>query len=114
MEGVEAVPGDFRETVEVVGESGFFVALKVVIAKCRIDRDLMLAPSSGLRVPDQPVLSVVSAINNVASDADKGRAFVCNGGDESLANSWIGMSGVGGIVKARIAKSDEAEGNRGL
>src|SRR5256885_7381363 len=108
---VVAASAELRKVVEVVIERNVLVAMKIVIAESGINRNFFLAPNASFHVPNVPIIRVRTVVGNVATNADEGRMRICNALNQSPSHRSVRRFSVAGICKARIAVSDEAEGN---
>ena len=107
--GIESASIEVREAGEVISKRGFLVALQVVIAKCRINRNIVFKPDFGFGIPDLPVLRVFAAVDDVASDRNERGVLLIDGRHEGLADRRIGRSGIGRVVEARVTEGHESK-----
>ena len=88
-QGIKAALLDFRKTGEVIGEGSLQVAMQIVIAENRIEGNVVLAPDSGFRVPDLPVLGIVAVVNDVPADGDESRILLVDGRNQGVSNGGV-------------------------
>ena len=107
--GIESASIEIREAGEVISKRGFLVALQVVIAECRINRNIVFKPDFGFGIPDLPILRVFAGVDDVASDRNERGVLLIDGRHEGLADSRIGRFGIGRVVEARITEGNESK-----
>src|SRR5580700_5776634 len=81
-DGVISTLFQVREMLEIVCQSHFLTAVKIVVAERRINRDAPLTPQSSFGIPSMPVIGVVAVVNDVASDGNERGIGIGYGADE--------------------------------
>src|ERR1700720_3582230 len=80
-----------------------------MIAQRRVDRNLFLAPDAGLRVPNLPVIHVVTVVDDVAAERDECGVDLSDCLHQCLTYGRVRRFGVLGIMEAGISVGGETE-----
>src|SRR6202035_2552411 len=80
-----------------------------MVAQGGIYRNFLVAPNNRLAVPDLPVVFVVTVVDNIAREANKGRIDIGNSLHQGDAHGRICGLGICGIVEPRISISYESK-----
>src|SRR5215472_10862630 len=83
--------------------------MQIVVPKGRIDRNHLLAPDPGLRIPNLPVVRVVTVVDNVPGEANERGICLRDRLHQSPSYARIGSLGVVWIVKPCVTVNHETE-----
>ena len=98
--GIVATVFQIGKALEIVSQSNLFVTVKIVVAQCRENRNLVGAPHRGFRVPHFPVIFVVAVVDDIPGKTNKRGIGLSNRLDQRLPHRRIRRLGVFGIVEA--------------
>src|SRR5271156_3298822 len=105
-DGIIAVVLQVREVLEIIGERNSLIAVELMVAERRINRNLFLSPPCGFAVPHLPVVLIGAFIDEVASERDERGIGLGNRLYQCLAHGRIRRVGVLGIMESGISIGD--------
>src|ERR1700730_7893273 len=98
-DGVVSTLFQVREMLEIISQSHFPTAVKIVVAERWIHRDPPLTPQSSFGIPDLPVIRIIAVVNDVTSNGDECGIDICYGANERSSHR-----GVRSLCIIRISK----------